>query len=256
MKRIPKRMLSALLAMVAVMGLTMYATASNLTKANNVPEIVAVAATTKKVATTTKKAASTTKKATTTTKKAATTTKKAATTTKKAATTTKKAATTTKKAATTTKKATTTTKKATTTTKKATTTTKKSSSGLSKRDQAFFDMFKGSITSFKDPASVKLVEVNNVVTPGWNSGKTYYTAKISAKNSYGGVTSTTYLVTSSGLIDPNNLNNLSIAQKQDRVAQLEAVIAYLQDPNQTHYSFDLKALNKAIQDYLASKGLL
>ncbi len=97
-------------------------------------------------------------------------------------------------------------------------------SKLNSHEKKFFDTLKSSITQFKNPGSVSVVKVD------YDSGSsTTFVAEIKAMNGFGGITATTYKVTSIGLYEGGYL--------------------YSSGSN-----FDVAKINAALTEYIAKQG--
>jgi len=168
------------------------------------------------------------------------------------ATTTTKATTTTAKpesqAEATEKPTTATTTTTTTTTSTTTTSTAPPADGtLAGHNKEFFDLFKKYIPAFKDPTSIRIIEVEYVVSRMYNiTSEPFYVVLLTAKNSFGAASQTYYYISTTSVDDESDLSYLITS----------AVRGYINDPSKTHYTYDIKAINVAVQDYLEERGYI
>ena len=142
---------------------------------------------------------------------------------------------------------TTTTTITTTTATTTTTTTAPPAGGLSAHDKEFFDLFKKYIPAFKDPTSIRIIEVHYVVSRMYNiTSEPFYVVLLTAKNSFGAASQSYYYISTTSVDDESDLSYLITS----------AVRGYINDPSKTHYTYDIKALNVATQAYLAERGYI
>ena len=95
---------------------------------------------------------------------------------------------------------------------------------LNPSEKQFIDLFLKHITQFKDPGSVSIINVDYK-----NSGSLPFVAEIKARNGFGGITSDTYYIYSSGIVEGGSI--------------------YSSGSN-----FNISRINAAIKEYVEKQG--
>ena len=111
---------------------------------------------------------------------------------------------------------------------------------LSEDEQLIFDSFKGSITRFYNPTSVRILGVSDIQLPG-EDGEFCF-VKVSAQNRMGGTTSEVYMLVLNGDLE-------------GQMVTKEDLYGYGEFTYTDSKTISISKLNNAIKEYLDELGL-